>query len=1063
MDNFDYAKLSDCSFYEENRQKAHSDHVCFANRQEMALGVSSYRYSLDGVWKFSYARSIGEAVEGFWRLDHDCHGWDSIRVPSHIQMEGYGNPQYVNIQYPWDGHENVEPGAIPQLFNPVASYVKYFNLPENMKDKRVFISFQGAESCVIVWLNGSYVGYSENSFDPAEFELTPYLLEGENKLSVRVIRFCSGSWTEDQDFFRFSGLYRSVYLYACPKVHLRDITVRTAYDSARGSARVSILSSLQAAIPCRIKYSLKYHGELAASQVMDIEEIIGDEQEVSSVLELSDPALWSAEKPELYDLFIDIEDMDAAILECSRINVGIRSFEIKDGIMQLNCKRIVFKGANRHDFSALRGRAISADEVEQDIINMKRNNINAIRTSHYPDISYLYDLCDRYGLYLIAENNMESHGAMDMAAKNGIGDPFKVPGDRQDWKALMLDRVDSCYHRDKNHPSILIWSIGNESSGGLIPYEMSRRFKELDPARPVHYEGISSDRRYNDTSDIESRMYTHADEIEKYLTRHRDKPYICCEYTHAMGNSCGAMDKYTQLAYRDELYQGGFIWDYIDQAITVKDRYGREYEGYGGDFGDRPCDYDFSGNGIAFSADRKSSPKMQAVKYNYRNIEIEINCDKNDKAALTALVRNRNLFTSTGEYDCIVILEKEGREIEKVNMDTDIAPFEEKKFSLPLRLPEDISVYNMGEYTVTVSFRLKEDTSWAKRGHEVSFGQAAFSLYPAADRRDAIGRALDMSGRYSPDLQHSYAGNELIYSCGADDDNLTLAPMEIVKGAFNLGVRGRDFEVLFNHQYGGLSSYRYAGVELFDKMPGVNFWRPAVQNDTGNRMPQRYGQWKLAGSYAAYDQPKGYFPKIREDDHKVEVTYAYVLPSSPEGRVEVTYTVYADGTIRVRESMKANKALPDMPEYGMILRMPADYDNISWYGLGPDECYADRMQGARLGIYSQKVRDAFAPYLVPQESGNKMGVRWARVTDKRGRGLMLAGDAMNVSALPWSPEEIDAAGHPYELPPIHHTWIRCAAAQMGVGGDDSWGSRVHDEFLLPKGRDMTFEFAFRGI
>ena len=1091
-------RIADPTYFADGRLAPHSDHVAYRTWEEERDGRSSFRYSLDGVWKFAWARRPEDAVKDFWNDDFDCRPWQDIRVPAHAEMEGFGAPAYNNVIYPWDGHDRIDPGQVPASYNPTSSYVKYFCLPESMQGRRVFISFQGVESGFALWLNGSFVGYSENSFDPAEFELTPYLKgEGENKLAVRVFRFTSSSWAEDQDFFRFSGIYRSVFLYTVPDAHVEDIRIRTDLDDTFRHAVLKVRLQAQEGqdlTGADVTAVLEREGTRIWSRTVPFTAVTEFEAAVT------EPALWSAEQPDLYDLKIEIrrQNGDGSILqEVIRQHAGFRRFEMdpKRHLMMLNGKRIVFRGVNRHDFSSKTGRAITKEEVLQDIVTMKRSNINAIRTSHYPNASMLYELCDVYGLYMIAESNLEAHGAWDAATKRGLSsgtvdDSYKVPGDRENFRDMMFDRIRSCYQRDKNHPSILIWSIGNESSGGKIPFEMSELFRSLDDTRLVHYEGISNDRRYNATSDMESQMYPPVTQIESFLRTHRDKPFICCEYTHAMGNSCGAMFKYTDLSEREPLYQGGFIWDYIDQSIGRRDRYGKKFQAFGGDFDDRPCDYDFSGNGIVYGDDRTPSPKMQSVRYNYRGFDARITAEGEKErteegivtapggAVLRASVKNRLQFLSSDAFDIVQILEKEGRQIACAPVSLAAEPQEETEITLPLTLPGE-----PGEYAVTLSFRLKQDTLWAGAGYEIAFGQSVFTVEEAGRLlKDAVSRALDAAGRYAPDSQLIRAGNDRLFAAGLDRANEE-APMEVIRGYGNLGIRGRDFEVLFSHDRGVLTAYRYGGKEMLDAFPVPNFWRAPTQNDTANGMPARYGVWKLASLYRWYPGlaaiPGGrYFPEINETEHYVDVTYDVNVAASAEGRVcRIRYRVSGDGVVRVKMTMNA-EGLPEMPEYGMLLRMDADYDHVEWYGLGPDETYADRTQGAKLGLYERAVRDGVARYLVPQECGSQLGVRWAKVTDERGRGLLFLGGTaadtipgmtgaarggMSFSALPYSPHEMEAAGHPFDLPEVHHTWIRCSLAQMGIAGDDTWGARTHEEFLLPKGRNMTFEFAFRGI
>ena len=1028
--SFEIKKIHDPKFFKENCMAAHSDHVAYADEKEAEERKSSFRLPLDGVWKFHYARNYAQTVSGFEAEDFDCKCWEDIRVPAHIQMEGYDIPQYVNIQYPWDGREDVWRDAVPSEFNPVASYVKYFTLPEGFRKSGLYISFQGVESGFALWLNGHYVGYSEDSFTPSDFDLTPYVKEGENKLAVQVFKWTSSSWCEDQDFYRFSGIFRSVYLYTMPKVHVYDLKVQPIVDEAVLNADLLVTMQMRGEGKARLtltgsrNYSVLEEKE---EQIIFSEELPVSEGEVHFEKEVKKPDLWSAEIPNLYTLTIECFDQNGERSELVSPRIGFRRFEMKDGIMTLNGKRIVFKCVNRHEFSSKTGRAVTREEVLKDIVTMKQNNINAIRTCHYPDASIIYDLCDEYGLYMIAENNLESHGSWDAAMHGSVPKDTIVPGDNMDWEPMMLDRVNSCYQRDKNHPAVLIWSVGNESYGGKVIFDMSEKFRALDPYRLVHYEGIFNDRRYEATSDMESQMYTSVENVKKFLAEHKEKPFIMCEYTHAMGNSCGAMHKYTDLTDTEPRYQGGFIWDYIDQSILKKDRYGKDFQAYGGDFLERPTDYNFSGNGICYGGDRDPSPKMQEVKFNYQNISILF--EKEGKFTVV----NKNLFANTDRFRCVAVLQKNGVVVKKQEIETAVPPLSTKDYEIPFSILHTDSRKQKAEeldaeYTLTVSFLLKEDTSWADAGHEVAFGQKIYKKTPA----------FAASGK----------------------------PIRVVHGKVNIGVKGEDFDCLFSMLSGGLVSYRYAGKEMIEKIPMPNFWRAPVDNDNGSMAPARYAQWKIASMYISH-RNGGMFDnvptKVEEKDNTVTVTYTYFMPTTPASKCQVAYTVFGDGTIETKLMYDPVEGLPDMPEFGMMFWFNADYDNLTWYGMGPDETYADRRHGAKLGIYSNKVADNMAKYLVPQECGNKVGVRYARLVDAKGRGMMFEGDELSFSALPYTPHELENAAHVYELPQVHHTIVRVALAQMGVGGDDSWGSLVHPEYHIDVTKPLEFTFRFKGI
>ncbi|MCR4781685.1 MAG: DUF4981 domain-containing protein [Lachnospiraceae bacterium] len=1010
MDTFDEMIVANPRVFEQNSLAPHSDHDFFPNDKDYDLGKNSFKYSLNGNWKFSYARNPKASIKDFYEMDYDCHEWEDIRVPAHIQMEGYDTPQYANTQYPWDGHEVIEPGEIPTKFNPTASYVKYFYVPEGWNREKVFISFQGVESALALWVNGKYVGYREDSFTPSEFDISPYLVDGENKLAVRVYKWCAGSWCEDQDFFRFSGIFRDVYLYTIPEVHVRDLQIRTNLSKDYKNASVEICLDTNAAGKAEIKLGDEF-GETILSGKVDF-----DENPKAISIPVEEVALWSAEKPNLYTLKISIFDTKGKLQEVIYQDVGFRRFELINNVMCINGKRIVFKGVDRHEFGSENGRVISVDDIEKDIITMKQNNINAIRTSHYPNRSEFYKLCDEYGMYVMDEANLETHGTWDMIVSGFRDIDTAVPGNRDEFKELVLDRAKNMYERDKNHPCILIWSCGNEAFGGEDIYNMSEYFREKDSTRLVHYEGVVNDPRFPETTDIYSTMYAPVSSIKEYLSEHRDKPYINCEYTHAMGNSCGAMHKYTNLTREEELFQGGFIWDYIDQSLTKVDRYGREYQGYGGDFGDRPCDYNFSGNGIAYGGkDRLPSPKMQEVKFNYRSIYITVN-DKDFE------VENGYLFTDTSDFECRVLLEKNGEFIEEYQMEAAVLPGEKEKFEIPFEIPKERD----GEYVVTVSFNLLEDEPYAKAGHEISYGQKIFEQNVFEERVNKKFR--------------------------------------VTKGWHNTGISGDGFEVIFSRIHGGLVSYKVSGEEMLKTIPKPNFWRPMNDNDKGNLLPFRAAQWRNASTFSTVKFSDGRNMtqyEVSEEVDFVKVKYTYHLPVRPAIDCIVTYTVYTDGEIKVNASIPKSDEVGELPEFSMMFTMDYDFKNLKWYGLGPEETYRDRKH-AKIGLYENEVSDNMAKYLVPQECGFKEDTRFFEITNDKGRGLRFNVGGLGFSALGNSPDEIEAATHQNELPLPLYTFIRIGE-QMGIAGDDTWGAKTHPEYMLDNSKEMELEFSFKGI
>ena len=1111
---FRYEEIKNPEFYQENVLLPHSDHIAYRNATEEKLGKSSLRKTLNGLWKFHYARRIEDSIPNFESLEYSCKDWEDIVLPSHIQLEGYDSPQYANVQYPWEGHESIRPGEIPRHFNPVASYVKYFMLPKAWENQPVRISFQGVESAFALYCNGAYIGYHSDSFTPAEFSLDGFLKEGENKLAVQVYKWSAASWCEDQDFFRFSGIFREVYLYTLPKLHLADLHLQTELskdfkegrlyfsgkiegqgkeketekETEKGLLRYTLFDggiSLPKGRGFAVEEKIVSKGEIPVSgekslfeekNALDCKTKLSQKAGAESIkihqefpystvefsISLEAPKLWSAEQPNLYTLVLELCTEEGEVLEYIVEKAGFRHFALEDGLMKINGKRIVFKGVNRHDFSSLTGRAVSVSELEKDIQTMKQNNINALRTSHYPNNSALYRLADEYGLYVMDECNMETHGSWDTYAFTKDID-YVLPKDKKEWEAMLLQRIENMWQRDKNHPSILIFSCGNESFGGAVIYEMAKRLRDLDSSRLVHYEGLFNDRSYPDSSDMESRMYPPVTEIKDYLSKHREKPFLLCEYAHSMGNSLGALYKYTEYAEKEPLFQGGFIWDYVDQSLWKKNRYGEKFLAYGGDFSDRPSDFQFSANGIVFGGDRKPKPQMQEVKYLYQNIF----CTLEEKEIL---IKNRSLFQSTSELDCKLSLYRYGKLWKECLLETNVPPQSEGRIPNPF-LKEELE----GEYTLRISFHLKKDSLYGEKGLEMAFSESSY----AVEKKETLRVYLLEEEQQEEHRVRSW--EKLLEEWGSASEVIP-EDFQILSSPHNIGIRGSHFEAIFSLIQGGLISYRYGGKEYLEAMPRPNFWRAPTDNDTGNLMAFRYAQWKIASQYLSTRSPEAslMLEKPQEVLMKMEkdcflIRYSYHLPTNPRSSCQMQYCVFPDGKISVSLDYSLPKEgepvllkqLSELPEFGALFTLNADLENFSWYGLGEEDCYADRKHGEKLGIYHRKVRDNFVPYVFPQESGNKAEVRLATLTDEKGRGLVFLAEneegKMNVSALPWTPHEIENACHGYELPPIHHSILRLSKAQMGVGGDDSWGSHTHEEFLVKVKDRIHFSFSFMGI
>lgn len=986
---FDKAWLTDPEVFEVNRLPAR-----FSNKS-LDANKNSLACSLNGNWEFHYAPILEGSPKGFYSPQYDSTDWDTIAVPGYIQLQGdgkYGHPHYVNTMYPWDGHEKLLPPQIPHNYNPIGSYRRWFNVPQGW-DNSVFVRLDGAETAIAVWCNGNFVGYSEDSFTPAEFDLTTVInRDAPNLLAIQVFRFSSASWLEDQDFWRFSGIFRDVVLFTLPETAIWDAGINVQLNEELTHATLNV--DLLFRGPCVGSATLAANGQEISCRLSSDSCLLS--------LQVASPRLWSAEHPELYPCILTLQDAMGEVTQIIELAVGFRRFEMKQGLMLINGKRIVFKGVNRHEWNCYNGRVISHEDMIKDIITMKQSNINAVRTSHYPNSCEWYDLCDEYGLFVIDEMNLETHGTWH---KNGVVaiDEHSLPADNALWMEAVLDRANSMYQRDKNHASILIWSCGNESGGGLVLYEASEFLRHKDKSRLIHYEGVFNDRRYNATSDMESQMYTPVHEIERFLKANPEKPFIMCEYSHAMGNSCGGLHKYTDLTDSEMRYQGGFIWDYIDQGIMVKDENGGESPAYGGDFEDRPTDSNFCGNGLVY-CDRTPTPKLAEAKACYQDFAFIISEEE-------CTIQNKALFSNLDEYHISIKLHERERELFSGILQQECAPGKSISFALPFDLPKAA-----GEYTIDISVCLLSNTLWANAFYPIAFGQK-------------------------------------IITHKATQTECTL-PITVVEGDVNFGISGEGFSVLFAKN-GGLLSYKYKERELLKAPVQLNFWRAPTDNDRGAKMPHTHAKWKSAGLYACLKDSS-----IAHDGTKAVITAQYILPQGDE--VGLCFTVTGDGRVEVALTWLGG-AEPSVPELGIQLVLPKELFKVSYYGLGPQENYSDRMRAAFLALHEYLINDALCHYLKPQESGARQGVREAAVLDEEGHGLMFFGDEMMFSALCYTSHEIEAAQHIGDLPPANKTVVRCSMGQMGIGGDNSWGATAHDEYLLSIKEGQRFVFSFKGI
>lgn len=959
--------VKDPKVFQINRLDAKTSLKYYKNHKEMIHNQSSYRILLNGKWFFSCDNSLETCNENFYKEDYDCSSWQLIEVPGHLQLQGYGKPMYVNQTYPWSTKAQIIPGQLPQE-NQIGNYVRNIIIDEDMLKNKIEICFHGVESAFALWINGQFVGYSEDSFTPSRFDITQYAKNGINKIALQVYKYSSGSWLEDQDFWRFSGIFRDVELLLIPCLHVDDLKITTPLYDHYTRAAVEIecdfnTTSKQGEVSLALYDGLTCLGQQKLSY----------NKHIHCTFDIQHPKLWSSEYPHLYHLVIELYCNDK-VVEIVKENIGIREFKLIDGLMCINGQRIVFHGVNRHEFCPETGRVIGYEQTKQDLLIMKDNNINALRTSHYPNQTFVYDLCDELGLYVIDEVNLETHGTWsELFDKNHI-----LPNDNQEWVSIILDRANSMYQRDKNHPSIVMWSLGNESYGGKVLSMEADFLRSKDSTRLIHYEGIVNDRRYPTTSDIESQMYTPASDVKNFILQHPEKPFMLCEYAHAMGNSNGALYKYTDLEKELPLYQGGFIWDFVDQALYDADGQLR----YGGDFKDRPSDYDFCGDGIVF-ANRELTPKMQEVKYCYQYINMNI-----DNEYIN--IFNSYLFTNLNQFEFHIGLYCDGKLLDSKRQVIDLSPQQSIQIHNPFQVKDDTH-----QYYVIIHV-------YDKNQHEVAHEQY---LYP-----------------YHPTILPVFE------------------EIDVFEDFLNIGVQGKDFIIRFSKTK-GLTSYQIHDEELLRTIPKPHFFRPSTNNDVENQYGHRYSQWLSASLY-----PLVQFKQVIKQDTQCQLHFDYILPHLTNEPVHVIYSIYGNGQMDIDMNYQPSSEHIEMPVYGIMFTLYKDYNHVKYLGFGPAENYIDRNKGALFGEYEYNVQDNMTPYLYPQECGNRTNVSKIEITN--GAYSLVVTGHMEFSALPYTPFEIENARHQDELPPIYQTVLCIYEKQMGVAGDNTWGAKTHNEFLL---------------
>ena len=998
--DFKLAWLSDPTVFSVGEMPAFSDHRIYASVEEADRDATSLVRSLDGVWKAHYAIRPADAPDALLTSADLDDTLADVAIPCEFQLANpqWDPPHYTNVQYPWDGREALVPPQVSETYNPTVTVVRCFTLSEQEAAGQVVLTFGAAEAALALFVNGAFVGYAEDSFTPHHFDVSAFIHAGENRIAARIFKRCTGSWMEDQDFWRFSGIHRSVTLTFRPATHLRDLFVRTPLTE--NYTRASIDAELCIDRPIgqvRLLLTDK-DGAVKLDETMDSAETL------HIVRDVPDVALWSAEAPNLYTLTVILTGEDGEVAEVSRLEIGFRQFEMIDKIMCLNGKRIVFHGVNRHEFNCDEGRVMTDELLLQDIRDMKGMNINAVRTCHYPNDSRFYRLCDRYGLYVIDETNMETHGSWAPMHD------WYLPGDKEEWHDMVLHRGQSMQERDKNHPCILLWSCGNESYGGKNIYDLSEMFRQRDPSRLVHYEGVANDRRYPDTTDVYSRMYYKAADIEKYLSSNPDKPFMNCEYTHAMGNSCGGMSLYSALEDKYPMYQGGFIWDYVDQALRTTAPNGAERLAYGGDWGDRPSDWQFNTNGIILG-DRTFTGKVQEVRYLYQDVKLIP-----DSTGVT--VENRRLFAPiTGMQLKWTLLDDANLQQSGTHSIPAIKPGESAHITLPL-------MFDPSERNAALTCFLVVDTAdgLLPAGFELAHGQTMWNNGPKA----------------------------------ADAENNGPKP---VRGDCNVGIYTDKLSAMFGRAEGGMISFRdLAGQQALLRAPQLSMFRAYTDNDHGNGDALREGIWHMVSRYS-----KVTGPEVTEEPGCTVMKYTYTCSLLPESPLTVTYTARSEDAIDVEVQWPGAAGQPDLPALGLSLQLDPRLKHVSYLGMGPDENYVDRCEGAYLGWFQYEVKDGITRYEKPQESGSRMGVRKMLITGDDGHGVMIEGDALEVSVMPWLPEELACVYHYDELQGSCRTVLDVAAFRKGIGGDDSWGAPVLPQYTYPSDKPYVLKFRMKAV
>ncbi len=1008
-----------------NSEKSHSHFIPFGNMEDALTyepNRSVFHKSLNGKWKFKWSRQPQKRPILFYRDDYDTSNWDDIAVPSNWQIKGYGVPIYVNVNYPF----KADPPQIPDQYNPVGSYKRTFTIPSSWRQHEVLVHFGAVNSGFYVWVNGQKVGYGQGSKTAVEFEITKYLRKGENTISVEVYRWCDGSYLESQDMWRLSGIERDVFLYARPQTYIKDYFVKAGLDKnyKNGVFNLDILLScskdLEKNITLKATILDRTSKEVLFTSSRQLTPPLGKgDHQFKFFKKIRSPKKWSAENPNLYDLTLSILDAEGECIQAIATKIGFRTSEIKDGKFLINGEYVLVKGVNRHEHSAKNGHVISEEEMIQDIKLMKKFNINAVRSSHYPNDPKWYELCDELGLYVVDEANIEAHG-LHTPWIGDYGYRFNTyTSNAPEWKAAHIDRTLRMFHNNKNHPSIVIWSLGNEAGFGDNFKATYNLIKELDDTRPVQYEQAWKD----PYTDIVAPMYHRVSELEKFAKSNDGRPMIMCEYSHAMGNSNGNLMDYWNTIKKYPSLQGGFIWDWVDQGLEKETLDGRRFWAYGGYFGtdDVPSDHDFCLNGLVF-ADRKPKPALWELKKVYQNINFEAVDLKKGKLK----IYNEHLFTALDVFDFTWEVKSDKGTIKKGIMDLskNVGPGQFTIVQLPIN--DILGTKQEGELFLNVYAKTNSHKPAIPHQHIVANEQFAL---PKTDKQTKI-----------------------------TADDFKKEPLSHASTESEFTIEGTDFTIVFSKKTGNLKDYVLKEKSLLKKPLHLNFWRMPTSNDVGNKMPERLAVWKDIEESKVLEN----FEVGNAENGAIRIeTLSRLVDNSVSARI--IYLIEANGNVHVSFDLNKEEGLPEIPRVGMSLSLTADYQNISWFGRGPHESYWDRKESATVGLYSGKVMEQYVPYVVPQENGNKTDVRWVSLKDEFNGGLTIVGDEpLNIAAYPYEQKTLEGLKNSSEVRFGDTIELHIDHQQMGVGGDNSWGYHTMDKYKL-KDTSYTYGFTIKPI